>query len=141
LRRSAPVAREFAPLQKGGNVPFSRRLFAQPSPAIALDDDHALYDNRNHSYLVPNLMAAAATTLTLNRLHPGESGTILALEASEELYQRLVALGLCAGKKVRLLRRARFGGPLHVRVGTTELMIRTREARCICLQHGRSANP
>jgi len=85
-------------------------------------------------------MEAAATTMTLNRLHPGESGTILALEASEELYQRLVALGLCIGKSVRLLRRARFGGPLHVRVGTTELMLRTREARCICLMDGSSAN-
>ena len=96
-------------------------------------------DNKNHSYLTPTIMAAAATEFTLNRLDPGESGTILALEASEELYQRLVALGLCIGKSVRLLRRARFGGPLHVRVGTTELMLRTREAHCICLMHGSSA--
>lgn len=73
------------------------------------------------------------TTLTLNRLDPGESGTILALDVAEELDQRLVALGLRIGNSVRLLRRARFGGPLHVRVGTTELMLRTREARCIRL--------
>lgn len=84
-------------------------------------------------------MAPVGTALTLNRLDPGESGTILALEASEELYQRLVALGLRIGNSVRLLRRARFGGPLHVRVGTTELMLRTREARCVCLMHGTSA--
>jgi len=35
------------------------------------------------------------------------------------------------GNSVLLLRRARFGGPLHVRVGSTELMLRVREAGCI----------
>ena len=73
------------------------------------------------------------TTLTLNRLSQGECATIKALDASAELDQRLVALGLRVGKSVRLLRRARFGGPLHVRVGTTELMLRAREAICIQL--------
>lgn len=80
-------------------------------------------------------------THTLNRLDPGESGTILALEAGAELDQRLMALGLRIGKSVRLLRRARFGGPLHIRVGTTELMLRTREALCIRLTHGSPAQP
>lgn len=86
-------------------------------------------------------MAAAATPLTLNRLGAGECGTILALEASEDLYQRLVALGLRIGNSVQLLRRARFGGPLHVRVGTTELMLRRREAHCIRLTHQTPAAP
>ena len=86
-------------------------------------------------------MAPVATPLTLNRLDPGECGIILAVDAGEELDQRLIALGLRVGKSVHLLRRARFGGPLHVRVGTTELMLRIREARCIHLAHGRSATP
>jgi ferrous iron transport protein A len=72
---------------------------------------------------------------TLNRLVPGQCGTILALDAAEELHQRLVALGLGIGNSVRLLRRARFGGPLHVRVGCTELMLRVREAACIRITH------
>jgi ferrous iron transport protein A len=84
-------------------------------------------------------MQAAASDVTLNRLDPGESGTILALDASEELGLRLVALGLRIGNEVLMLRRALFGGPLHVRVGTTELMLRVQEARCIRLMHGRVA--
>ncbi len=80
-------------------------------------------------------------TLTLNRLDPGECAIILALDAGEELDQRLVALGLRVGNSVRMLRRARFGGPLHVRVGTTELMLRTREACCVQLTPGSPANP
>lgn len=81
------------------------------------------------------------TSRTLNRLDPGESGMIVAIDTGAELGQRLVALGLRIGRNVRLLRRARFGGPLHIRVGTTELMLRTREALCIRLTQGSSANP
>ena len=81
------------------------------------------------------------TTRTLNRLHPGECATILALDAAAELDQRLVALGLRIGNSVRLLRRARFGGPLHVRVGTTELMLRTREALCVRIAHAIPVEP
>lgn len=97
--------------------------------------------NRNHSYLWRSLVATTAITPTLNRLRPGECGTILALDADEELGQRLVALGLRIGKSVRLLRRARFGGPLHVRVDTTELMLRRREAHCIRLTHASPVAP
>lgn len=80
-------------------------------------------------------MIPATSALTLNRLDPGQCGTILSLEAGEELHQRLVALGLGIGNSVRLLRRARFGGPLHIRVGMTELMLRRREANRIHLAY------
>ncbi|TSA18484.1 MAG: ferrous iron transport protein A [Betaproteobacteria bacterium] len=86
-------------------------------------------------------MTPTANISTLNRLDPGDCGTILALDAGEELYQRLVALGLRIGNSVRMLRRARFGGPLHIRVGTTELMLRVREARCIRIAHDTATDP
>jgi ferrous iron transport protein A len=68
---------------------------------------------------------------TLDGLIPGESGVILALDVGQILGHRLAALGLRAGKTVRLIRRARFGGPFHVRVGTTDLMLRAPDARCV----------
>ena len=71
---------------------------------------------------------------TLDALRPGETATILALHASTELYRRLAALGLRVGKHVRILRRGRFAGPLHIRVGTTDLMMRTSDACCIQVQ-------
>jgi ferrous iron transport protein A len=70
-----------------------------------------------------------APAQTLAGLSPGDSATILALDAGQVLYHRLAALGLRAGKTVRLIRRARFGGPFHVRVGTTDLMLRAPDAR------------
>lgn len=71
---------------------------------------------------------------TLDALRAGETGTILALHASAELYRRLAALGLRVGKHVRILRRGRFAGPLHIRVGTTDLMMRVSDAGCIQVQ-------
>jgi ferrous iron transport protein A len=70
----------------------------------------------------------ATPACTLDLLGAGESGIILALDAGQTLGHRLAALGLRAGKTVRLIRRARFGGPFHVRVGTTDLMLRAPDA-------------
>jgi len=68
---------------------------------------------------------------TLDALRIGESAIILALDAGQSLGHRLAALGLRTGKTVRLIRQARFGGPFHVRVGTTDLMLRIPDARRI----------
>ena len=65
---------------------------------------------------------------TLGALRPGERAVIVALDAGRALYLRLTALGLSTGKTVRVMRRARFGGTYHVRVGTTELMLRVPDA-------------
>ena len=69
--------------------------------------------------------------VTLDALHPDERGTILGVDAGEALYHRLAALGLRVGKRVRLLRRAPLGGPLHISLGMTEIMLRPHEARCV----------
>jgi ferrous iron transport protein A len=43
----------------------------------------------------------------------------------------MAAMGLLPGSLVLLLRRGSFGGPLHVRIGATELMIRRQDAGSI----------
>ncbi|HSR02918.1 MAG TPA: FeoA family protein [Methylophilaceae bacterium] len=69
----------------------------------------------------------------LNSLTPGEVGTIQGIEAEQALYQRLNALGFRIGKKIELIRRASFNGPLHVRIGTTDIILRSIEAQRIQL--------
>jgi ferrous iron transport protein A len=71
--------------------------------------------------------------VTLDRLSPGENGTISTISADEFLLKRLAALGFRIGKKVELIRRASFNGPVHVRIGTTDVILRTREAQLIQL--------
>ena len=64
----------------------------------------------------------------LSALLPGEQATIRLIDAEEGLFHRLAALGFRTGKRIEMIRRARFGGPLHVRIGTTEIILRKSEA-------------
>ncbi len=72
---------------------------------------------------------------TLNQLAEGDSAWITDIDVSEELGRRLTALGLSIGKQVRVLRRAAFNGPLHLRTGNTELMMRLPDAERIHISH------
>ena len=71
------------------------------------------------------------TVCNLERLPCGQHALITGVELAQELRSRLTALGFEAGKQVRVLRRAGLGGPLHVRVGTTEIILRRHEAASI----------
>lgn len=69
--------------------------------------------------------------MTLSDLSVNEVAIIQQVYAEPEFYKRLYALGLRAGTNVLVIRRANCGGPMHVRVGTTDLILRTDIARCI----------
>lgn len=64
---------------------------------------------------------------SLSALRSGEFATITALDAHNELYLRLTAMGFRIGKQIQLLRSGAFSGPLHVRIGTTDIMLRRSE--------------
>ena len=69
--------------------------------------------------------------VALTALRPGEAATIAALHFDEALSARLAALGFRVGKRIAMIRRARFSGPLHVRIGSTDIMLRKKEANHI----------
>ena len=70
---------------------------------------------------------------TLEQLASGESGDVMAIRVDADLKKRFSALGLKEGVHVQVLRKATLGGPIHLRVGTSELILRRQEARCISL--------
>jgi ferrous iron transport protein A len=70
---------------------------------------------------------------SLTDLQPGERATVVTLDGEPRLLQRLCALGIRPGQTIRLLRQAAWGGPLHLRVGMTELMLRRQDARHISI--------
>ena len=74
------------------------------------------------------------SALTLATLHPGDYATITAIHAEEALHLRLLALGFRTGKQVELIRKASFSGPLQVRIGTTDVMLRRIEAAKISVE-------
>lgn len=67
----------------------------------------------------------------LSSLEAGQEATVVAVHAEEALHHRLAALGFRIGKPLRLMRRGAFFGPLHVRIGSTDVIIRRRDASTI----------
>ena len=66
--------------------------------------------------------------LPLSQLPIGQHARISAIEADESLFHRLSALGFRVGKPLLIIRRANFKGPLHVRLGTTDVILRISDA-------------
>jgi ferrous iron transport protein A len=93
---------------------------------------HVFQNNAMHANF-STMTASSQLPLTLEKLASGESASVMAINVESELKKRFFALGLKEGSHVRVLRRAKFGGPLHLRVGTSELILRLKEASCICL--------
>ncbi len=71
--------------------------------------------------------------MTLEQLSIGDRARIIAVEGSDSMRSRMFALGLRHGREVAMIRKATFNGPLQVRVGSTDLIIRRREARRVRL--------
>jgi ferrous iron transport protein A len=65
---------------------------------------------------------------TLASLAKGEEAVIVAIHANELLRNRLISLGFRLGQPVRLIRRGAFSGPLQVRLGGTDIIIRRQDA-------------
>lgn len=64
----------------------------------------------------------------LSQLKIGQQAIISAIEAEESLFHRLSALGFRVGKPLSIIRQANFNGPLQVRLGTTDVILRSAEA-------------
>lgn len=72
-------------------------------------------------------------SIPLTELKPGQNGIIARLKVDEALYQRLTAMGLRIGRPIRVIRRAAMSGPIQVRVGLTDLILRRADALNICI--------
>jgi ferrous iron transport protein A len=69
--------------------------------------------------------------IPLLELAPGDDATVGAIHADTALRLRLAAMGFRIGQRIRLIRRGVLAGPLHVRLGTTDVILRRGQARQI----------
>jgi len=67
-------------------------------------------------------------------LLPGRHATITDLTGDPELRTHLQSLGLRPGRRVTVVRRSRFGGPIQIRLGTSDLLIRPQQASTIFIK-------
>jgi len=68
------------------------------------------------------------SNIRLEALKPGQSAIISQISTEPGLEQRLLAMGFRTGRQIFVLRCGWLSGPLHVRIGTTEVMLRRQEA-------------
>ncbi len=67
----------------------------------------------------------------LSTLSVGQTATVQALHVDSAFQFRLHALGFRIGKPLQVIRMAPFHGPLHLRLGNTEVMLRQQDAEKI----------
>ena len=67
----------------------------------------------------------------LSEMKVGQTATIQAFHVDTGFKYRLNGLGLRVGKKLEVIRHAPFDGPYQLRIGSTELMLRKRDAHMI----------
>ncbi len=72
--------------------------------------------------------------MLLSDLAPSGCATIQAIHASQDLRRRLGGLGVRLGIRVRVIRASPMNGPLQVRVGHTDLILRRSDAAHIEIQ-------
>jgi ferrous iron transport protein A len=64
----------------------------------------------------------------LSGLKVGQTATVQALHVETGFQYRLHALGLRIGKPFTVVRCAPFNGPLQLRIGSTDFMLRRQDA-------------
>ena len=69
--------------------------------------------------------------MTLDQAAVGSTVTVIDLQFDSELSKRITAMGVKRGARIFVVRRASFNGPLHIRIGTTDLAIRSNQAKNI----------
>jgi ferrous iron transport protein A len=76
---------------------------------------------------------------SLDSLKPGESGTVVTIEAiSPRIRQRLLEMGVTKGTTVHLVRFAPLGDPLEISIRGYRLSLRREEAESIVIEKKRS---
>ncbi|WP_394825138.1 ferrous iron transport protein A [Pendulispora albinea] len=79
---------------------------------------------------------SASSPLFLGETQVGQTVRVLALELEPDFVEWLRAVGIHEGERVTVLRRALFGGPIHVRTGSGgEFALNRQLARSIRVAH------
>ncbi|MDR1253593.1 MAG: ferrous iron transport protein A [Oscillospiraceae bacterium] len=66
---------------------------------------------------------------TLDKLNPGESGTVVSISTIGSLRRRIVDMGITPGAKIVMKKKAPFGDPIEVNIRGYNLIIRNSEAK------------
>lgn len=66
---------------------------------------------------------------TVDKLKPGEKGTVLRLGSSGALRRRIIDMGITPGAEIIMRKTAPLGDPIEINIRGYELSIRKSEAQ------------
>ena len=105
---------------------------AAPSNLIYDSEDIRTEENRMKSEVLPNIdLPQSVSGTSLDKMTPGQSGTVSAIAPHSPLTRRLFELGVVPGRRVVCLRSALFRDPIAFQVGSTCLSLRRAEASLV----------
>lgn len=73
-------------------------------------------------------------TARLNDLQPGQSGEVTALSGQDTRAQRLMAMGVIPGIRLKVVRVAPLGDPITVQLPGCEVSLRRSEAATVTVR-------
>lgn len=71
---------------------------------------------------------------TVDKLKPGESGTVVSLASSGAIRRRIIDMGITPGAKIIMRKTAPMGDPVEINVRGYELSIRKSQAKEITIE-------
>lgn len=74
--------------------------------------------------------------MTLDKLHVGQSGTIVQVGGRGALRRRLLDMGLTPGTRVQVVKRAPMGDPIELELRGYSLTLRLEDAAEIEMEAG-----
>jgi len=70
----------------------------------------------------------------LSDLKPGQTGKVISVKAERSIRKRMLAMGLCNGAEVQMVRVAPLGDPVEFKVRGYSLSLRKNEAEQILIE-------
>lgn len=72
--------------------------------------------------------------ITLDKLLPGEKGTVINIIGNSAIKRKIIDMGVVAGTKVHVQKFAPLGDPMEIKIKNFNLSLRKEEASLIILQ-------
>jgi len=95
-----------------------------------------IYSCPAYSFTIHFSVGRGGERMTINDLHPGESGTVVQIASEGVVRRRLLDMGITPGIRVTLLRTAPLGDPVVIELRGNALSIRKSEAGCVTVREG-----
>jgi len=97
-------------------------------------------DSKNYSRTESSGSQDVNKSIPLERLKPGEEGTVVSIQENSSNSSDLMEMGLTPGTRIKLVKLAPLGDPMELDVRGYHLSVRRSEAKNILIKRGLSSN-